>query len=55
VCLGNHQDVVYGFRRGHHPTFCNGFHRWLFMVSVMAENVCSWFPPLVVELFPSWQ
>ena len=27
---GNRQDVFYGFRRRNHPTFCNGFRRWLF-------------------------
>ena len=53
---GNRQDILFGSRRRHHPTFF--FMVSIvgsFMVSVVAGNICSWFPSLVVLWFPSWQ
>ena len=44
---GNRQDVFYGFRRRHHPTLFMVSVVGFSMVSVVAGNICLWFPSLV--------
>ena len=46
VCLGSYQDVVFsGFQQWHHPTLLLWSVLSLFMVSVVAGNICYGFHP----------